>query len=106
VAYYVYILASRRNGTLYVGVTNDLVRRVYQHREGLAKGFSLQYGVNQLVWFESTADVLVAIGREKQLKNWKREWKLQLIEKTNPGWSDLYPALLGAPSLDAGSSPA
>ena len=106
--YYVYLLASRRNGTLYVGVTSDLVRRVYQHREGLLEGFSKQYAVKLLVWFESTESVLVAIAREKQLKNWKRAWKLQLVEKSNPDWRDLYPDLLGVaqPPLDAGSSPA
>jgi putative endonuclease len=93
--YWVYILASGRNGTLYVGVTSDLVRRVYQHREGLADGFSKRYGVKMLVWFEGTQSVEVAIQREKQLKNWKREWKLALIEKENPAWEDLYPGILG-----------
>ena len=106
--YFVYLLASRRNGTLYVGVTNDLIRRVYEHREGLADGFSKDHGVKTLVWFESTESVLVAIAREKQLKNWKREWKLALIERRNPQWRDLYPEVLGVPTkpLDAGSSPA
>ncbi|WP_427914183.1 GIY-YIG nuclease family protein [Ramlibacter sp. MMS24-I3-19] len=106
--YHVYILASRRNGTLYIGVTSDLVPRVYQHREGLVQGFSQRYGTKLLVWFESTDAVLVAIARDKQLKNWKREWKLALIEKRNPQWRDLYPEVLGVPTkpLDAGSSPA
>ena len=94
-AYYVYILASQRNGTLYVGVTSNLVKRVYEHKEGLADGFSKQYGVKTLVWFESTPSVEAAIHKEKQLKNWKREWKLALIEKGNPDWVDLYPSLLG-----------
>ena len=95
VPYYVYLLASRPRGTLYAGVTNDLVRRVYEHREGLADGFTRKYGVKQLVWFESTEYVVGAIEREKQLKNWKREWKIALIEKSNPTWADLYPSILG-----------
>ena len=91
---HVYILASRRNGTLYVGVTSDLVKRMYLHKEGLADGFTKKYGVKQLVWFEGTASIEAAICREKQLKNWKREWKIALIEKENPEWRDLYPGLL------------
>ena len=94
--YYVYLLASKKNGTLYVGVTNDLVRRVHQHREGLADGFTKQYAVHDLVWFESTPNVEAAIHKEKQIKNWKREWKIALIEKENPQWRDLYPDILGA----------
>jgi putative endonuclease len=100
--YFVYLLASERNGTLYIGVTNDLIRRVHQHREGLADGFTKQYAIKLLVWFESTPSVEAAIQREKQLKNWKREWKIALIERTNPLWRDLYPELLG---MDPGSSP-
>jgi putative endonuclease len=100
--YWVYILASQRNGTLYIGVTNDLIRRAYQHREGIADGFTKQYGVKTLVWYESTPSIEAAIAREKQLKSWKREWKLALIEAGNPDWIDLYPGLLG---LDPGSSP-
>ena len=92
--YYVYLLASRVHGTLYVGVTNDLVRRVYQHREGLADGFTKRYGVKTLVWFESTGSIEAAITLEKQLKNWKREWKVAWIQKENPTWRDLYPELL------------
>jgi len=92
--YSVYLLASRRHGTLYVGVTNDLIRRVYQHREGLAEGFTKRYGVKMLVWFETTGSIEAAIGREKQIKNWKREWKIALIQKANPQWRDLYPELL------------
>lgn len=91
---HVYILASHRNGTLYVGVTSDLIGRVYQHREGLADGFTKQYGVKSLVWFEGTGSIEAAIQREKQLKNWKRAWKIALIEKMNPEWRDLYPELL------------
>jgi putative endonuclease len=102
---HVYIMASRRNGTLYVGVTSDLIKRVWQHRNHVVPGFSSRYGVGLLVWFESTPDIEAAIAREKQLKNWKREWKLALIEKSNPCWRDLYEDILGKP-LDAGSSPA
>lgn len=87
--YYVYILASKRNGTLYRGVTNDLVRRVYEHKSGLIKGFTKRYSVNKLVYFESTNDVNAAILREKRLKKWKRQWKIELIEKSNPDWKDL-----------------
>jgi putative endonuclease len=94
VDYYVYLLASKPNGTLYVGVTNDLVRRVYEHKEGLADGFSKKYEVKTLVWFDSTGSVEAAIHREKQIQNWKREWKVALIEKDNPQWLDLYPSLL------------
>lgn len=88
--YYVYILASHKCGTLYIGVTNDLLRRVYEHRCGLTKGFTWTYGVKQLVYFEDTPDVMGAITREKQLKKWKRKWKIELIEKENPEWKDLY----------------
>jgi len=92
--YHVYLLASRRQGTLYVGVTNDLIRRVYQHKEALVDGFTRKYGVKTLVWFESTGSVEAAISREKQIKNWKRAWKIALIEKSNPEWRDLYSELL------------
>jgi len=92
--YYVYILASHKNGTLYIGVTNDLIRRVYQHKNYVIKGFTSKYHVDQLVYFESTTDVYSAIKREKQLKNWRRSWKLELIEKKNPYWKDLYQGLL------------
>ncbi len=88
--YYVYILASRRNGTLYVGVTNDLVRRVWEHRTDSVEGFTQRYGVHQLVWFEQHADVEAAIVREKRIKRWRRVWKLQLIEQMNRQWCDLY----------------
>ena len=92
--YHVYLLASRRQGTLYVGVTRDLVRRVWQHKEGVVEGFTRDYGVKKLVWFESTGSVEAAIAREKQIKNWKRAWKIALIEQENPQWRDLYPELL------------
>jgi putative endonuclease len=89
-SYYVYILASKRNGTLYIGVTNDLIRRVYEHKNNLARGFTSQYNVHLLVYYEQTIDIHSAITREKQLKKWKREWKIELIEKSNPRWQDLY----------------
>ncbi len=89
-SYYVYILASDRNGTLYVGVTGNLTKRIWEHKNKLADGFTKKYGVDQLVYFEETSDVESAIAREKQLKNWQRKWKLELIEKDNPQWEDLY----------------
>jgi putative endonuclease len=88
--YYVYILASRRNGTLYVGVTNDLLRRVYEHKSDLVDGFTKRYGVHLLVYHENTGDVASAIQREKQIKKWNRAWKIKMIERMNPGWKDLY----------------
>ncbi len=88
--FYVYILASRRNGTLYIGVTNNLVRRVWEHKTNAVDGFTKQYGVHQLVWYEVVDTALAAITREKQLKKWRRIWKLQLIETMNPEWKDLY----------------
>ena len=88
--YYVYILASRRNGTLYVGVTNDLVRRVYEHKQGVVPGFTKKHEVHHLVHFELFGEIAEAIAREKRLKRWLRKWKLELIEKTNPTWRDLY----------------
>jgi len=87
--YYVYILASERNGTLYIGVTNDLTRRIYEHKNNLIKGFTQKYNVHRLVWYESTNDINSALQREKQLKKWNRKWKLRLIEDTNNDWSDL-----------------
>lgn len=91
--YYVYILAGRRNGTLYIGVTNDLVRRVYEHKYGLVSGFTKRYHVHILVYYEQWQDVTQAILREKQLKKWKRKWKLVLVEESNPDWLDLYSEL-------------
>ena len=90
----VYILASRRNGTLYVGVTSDIVKRVWQHKNDEAPGFTKRYSVHSLVWYEVHKTMESAIGREKALKEWKRAWKLELIEKVNPQWQDLYPELI------------
>ena len=89
-SFYVYILASRVGGTLYTGVTNDLVRRVYVHREKLAEGFTKRYGVSRLVYFEVFDDAENAIIREKRLKKWNRAWKIRMIEQDNPNWDDLY----------------
>ena len=86
----VYILASKRNGTLYVGVTSDLVKRVWQHKNSLVEGFTKRYGIHQLVWYELHGTLESAIQREKRLKEWKRAWKLNLIENMNPEWKDLY----------------
>ena len=88
--YYVYILASRRNGTLYAGVTNDVPRRVAEHKAGVADGFTRKYGVRILVYVERFADINEAIAREKAMKKWRCAWKLELIEKDNPNWADLY----------------
>jgi putative endonuclease len=93
--YFVYILASKRNGTLYVGVTNDLVRRVQEHRQGLVPGFTKRYGVKFLVYFETHNDINEAISREKRVKRWLRKWKLELIESQNPQWRDLWEELTG-----------
>ena len=89
----VYILASGPKGTVYVGVTSDLAKRIWQHREGVVKGFSHRYGVHRLVWYEQHATMLSAIAREKAIKKWRRAWKIQLIEAANPDWDDLYPSL-------------
>lgn len=88
--YYVYILASRRNGTLYTGVTNDLARRIYEHKNDLSEGFTKRYGVHLLVWFEAHENINAAIQRETRIKRWNRAWKLKLIERDNPKWDDLY----------------
>ena len=88
-AFYVYILASRRNGTLYIGMTDDLARRMREHRGGLLPGFTARHDVKTLVWFEVHQTRETAFGRERQLKKWRRKWKLQLIEELNPGWRDL-----------------
>ena len=89
----VYILANRRNGTIYTGVTSNLVRRVWQHKNNFIKGFTERYSTHTLVWYESHDTMENAITREKQLKNWQRAWKLRLIEQNNPQWKDLYPEL-------------
>ena len=91
--YYVYIMASKRNGTLYIGVTNDLARRAYEHREGLAPGFTKKYGVKLLVYYETFDDIDTAIRRETQMKKYKREWKMNLIQQHNVEWKDLAPDL-------------
>ena len=89
----VYILASKRNGTLYIGVTSDLVKRVWQHKNDVVEGFTKKYGVHTLVYYELHADMTEAIVREKRLKKWNRAWKIELIEKENPQWRDLWPEL-------------
>jgi putative endonuclease len=91
--YYVYILASRKHGTLYIGVTSDLVKRVYQHKTKIVAGFTSRYNVHRLVWYECYDDPVNAIAREKELKKWRREWKINLIERTNPEWLDLYDSI-------------
>ena len=88
--YYVYILANRKYGALYIGVTNDLVRRVHEHRQELSSSFTRRYGIHTLVYFEQTTEIESAIIRETNLKTWRRKWKIELIEQSNPGWRDLY----------------
>jgi putative endonuclease len=95
--YYVYILASRIGGTLYIGVTNDLIRRVAEHKLKLIRSFTKDYDVVRLVYFEQFDDPENAIKREKRLEKWKRDWKIALIEKSNPDWMDLYPEMAGPP---------
>jgi len=87
--FYIYIMANKRNGTIYIGVTNDLARRVYEHREGLVKGFTSRYGLKSIVYYEVFDSVSLAIQRETSLRRWPRRWKLALIEKANPQWKDL-----------------
>ena len=87
--YYIYILANKRNGTLYIGVTNNLKRRIFEHKNKLVTGFTKEYNVNQLVYFEQHTDIRAALTREKRLKKWNRSWKLELIEKENSEWKDL-----------------
>jgi len=89
-SYYVYIMASQRNGTLYIGATSDLSRRVWEHKNGVVEGFTKQYDVHSLVYFETHDDVRLALQRERTMKHWQRKWKLALIEKDNPDWRDLY----------------
>lgn len=89
----VYILANRRNGTLYCGVTSNLIKRVWEHKNHVVDGFTRRYGVQMLVWFEPCESMESAIAREKAIKNWKRRWKLDLIERANPDWRDLYAEL-------------
>ena len=92
--FFVYILCNKRNGTLYTGVTSDLIKRVYEHKNNLADGFTKKYNVHNLVWYEIHEAAESAITREKQIKKWTRKWKLELIEKVNPEWNNLYDSLL------------
>ncbi|CAA2154499.1 GIY-YIG nuclease family protein [Methylobacterium brachiatum] len=94
-AYHVYMLASRLHGTLYIGVTNNLARRVHEHRSRHSPSFTATYGVTRLVWYESYDRIIEAIEREKAQKKWRRDWKIRLIEEMNPDWSDLYGTLAG-----------
>jgi putative endonuclease len=105
-AYYVYLLASKKHGTLYLGVTNDIVRRVYEHRTKVTRGFTSRYGVHKLVWFEIYDDAETAITREKELKKWRRDWKIRLIEEQNPEWDDLYQGDLQLTPVVMDSGPA
>ena len=110
---HVYILASRRNGTLYTGVTSDIARRIQEHREGILHGFTTAYDAKTLVWYERLPEIETAIRREKSIKRWRREWKLALIEAVNPDWLNLWPTLFGGEpgtplhreKLGPGSSP-
>src|ERR1700675_3942398 len=97
--YYVYIIASRRDGAIYIGVTNDIVRRIYEHRTKAVPGFSSRYNITQLVWFEIYEDPISAISREKELKKWKRSWKTQSLEAQNPGGADLYKSFCCGPVI-------
>jgi putative endonuclease len=92
--YYVYILASRKNGTLYIGVTDDLIRRIYEHKQNLIEGYTNKYNVHTLVYYEAHDDIQEAITREKQIKKWNRKWKLRLIEEMNLEWRDLYDEII------------
>ena len=91
----VYLLANKPNGVLYLGVTSDLVKRIWQHKNKFVDGFSKKYNVHNLVWFEQHEGMALAITREKKIKKWKREWKVRLIEQDNPGWRDLYNEIIG-----------
>ena len=91
----VYLLASQRNGTLYIGVTSNLVKRIWEHRNNVVEGFTKNYGVHTLVYYEQHVTMVAAIAREKQLKKWNRAWKLRLVEERNPDWRDLWPEIVG-----------
>ena len=97
----VYMLASRRNGTLYTGVTSDLAKRIWEHRNDIVEGFTKRYGVHSLVYFELHDDMPEAIRREKQIKKWNRAWKIELIERTNPQWQDLWRSLTEGEEMDS-----
>jgi putative endonuclease len=101
----VYIMASGKNGTIYIGATSDLVKRVWEHREGVVAGFTKKYGCKLLVWFEAFEDIQQARYRELQMKEWKRAWKIKLIEERNLDWNDLYATLVGVGSADPGPRP-
>lgn len=92
--FYTYILASKKNGTLYIGVTSDLVKRIWEHKNNVTESFTQKYSVHTLVYYEIHSDFDTAVTREKKLKNWRREWKIKLIEENNPDWKDLYEGLL------------
>jgi putative endonuclease len=94
---YVYILSSKRNGTLYIGVTSDLIKRIFEHKQDIIDGFTKQYQVHMLVYYEVHNDILEAIKREKQIKKWNRQWKLRLVKEMNPDWKDLYDEITGFP---------
>jgi putative endonuclease len=96
-----YILASRPNGTLYTGVTGDLVRRIWEHRSGFVEGFTKRYRVRRLVYFELHENIEEAINREKRIKKWRRAWKIDLIEESNPRWRDLWPTIIGREDVDS-----
>jgi putative endonuclease len=102
---YVYIMANGKNGTIYTGVTSDLVKRAYEHREGLAAGFTKRYGCKRLVWFEPFDDIQQARQRELQMKEWKRAWKVKRIEDANLDWADLYPTLFDPGCAGPGPRP-
>ena len=101
--YYVYMMTNKLYGVIYIGITNNLIRRVFEHKNHLVKSFTCRYNLEMLVWFEQTEDINSAIAREKQLKNWHRQWKIELIQVQNPNWQDLYESILG---WDAESSSA
>ena len=92
---FVYMMAGSYRGTLYIGVTSELIQRVYKHKHHLFEGFTKDYGLDRLVWYDATSCIEAAIVREKQMKEWKRAWKVRLVEEANPNWRDLYPDLLG-----------
>jgi putative endonuclease len=92
--YYLYIVASKRNGTLYIGVTGDLIKRIYEHKQNVVDGFTKKYNIHNLVYYETYGDIEEAILREKQIKKWNRKWKIQIIEENNPEWKDLYKTII------------
>ena len=95
--FYVYILTNKQYGTLYVGVTSNLLKRIYEHKNGLMEGFTKEYGIHRLVYYEAAGDAISAIEREKRIKKWNRQWKVELIQSLNPNWDDLYNSVIGSP---------